>query len=123
MKDARELSVRTIKRQVRQGMKRVEKICLELEALKAALPVPTLDEYARIAEGRERLSLETLLLGVICEARFHLSEASRIIEDYGGYSPSTVGRVERTTWRSDLLKSLGNVVKGRKGISCSQGSG
>lgn len=108
-----DVSTKHIVRLLHRRGREIEALRRKLEKLYRLVPFPTPEEYEEIAGGKRPLTLEVLLLGVIDESLFYLSEAGVTIKYYRPYTKRALGKGTHKYWLENLGHRIRREVKWR----------
>ena len=106
-KKKEDASTKRIVRLLHRRRQEIEALYRKLEKLYRLVPSPTPEEYEEIANGKRPLTLEVLLLGVLSQSLFYLSEAGVTIGYYRPYTKRALGKGTHEYW----LKNLGHLIR------------
>lgn len=95
-------STSTIVRRLRQKVPRITALYQEVDELYRQISAPTPEEYRDIESGRSPLTLEVLLIGVLGQAMYNLSEANVTIDYYRPYTEKGLGTGTQWRWKEQL---------------------
>ena len=94
-------------------VKRIQEIAFELRDIADnQLIQPTPDEIARMISGKEKISYQAHLAGMLWAIRGHLSEVGEIVEAHGRMTPKTFRNMAH--WSYGLLRNLTEPLPGSK---------
>jgi hypothetical protein len=113
MRKVEYVPLKNINLRLRRRMQQVATLYKELQELEDMIAAPTPEEFEEMLRGTCPLTLEALMIGVIADASFHLSEAGVIVDRYGPYTPAAFAKAKHPFWRSHLKEVLGFVVRFR----------
>jgi len=109
--EKRAVSPQNIVRRLYRRVKRIEALYQEIDELYDLIPAPTPEEFDEMASGKQPLTLEVLLIGVLGRCLFHLSEANVVIDYYRPYTPRSLSK-GRHKWR-DFADQIRREVRWR----------
>lgn len=89
----------------------IDHILKKIEAMLAALPAPTLEEYKKMVTGQIPVTTEALLLGALNAVAYQLEEASY---DLDGYFDHSDADLKKGSVDPRLLAHLGALVAERE---------
>ena len=106
-----DVSPQNIVRRLYRRVKKIEALYQEIDEIYDLIPAPTPEEFEEMASGKQPLTLEVLLIGVLGRCLFHLSEANVVIDYYGPYTLRSLAK-GRHKW-PDLADQIRREVKWR----------
>jgi hypothetical protein len=97
-----------LKRLLRKDMQQLDAMIEELQEVEVRARVPSAYTLRRIKLQVEPISAEFLFLGVLRAVRSSLSNATRLIGDYTGYTPAELRRHRLAVQAvaGDILRAL-----------------
>lgn len=107
------VSVQNIVRRLDRRVKKIEALYQEIDKLHDMIPAPKQEGFEDMASGSRPLTLEVLLIGVLGQCLFHLSEASATVDYYRPYTLKSLGKGTHGYWRTDLADRIRGEVKWR----------
>ena len=111
--EQREVPLQNVLRRLSRRVKKIEALHQEIDQLYDLISAPAPEEFEEMARGKRALTLEVLLLGVIGQCLYHLSESKAVIDHFRPYTPRSVGKGTHRFWRTELMNRIRQEVKWR----------